>query len=457
MRLYKLVKRVGDKKSSIFPWGEAPLAEKPDDWFGWTWDMDLMEWVQKPMRSITLDVMPMREPKPDKEPRPFQDVIVPGWSWNGRTDQWEQVPMPMRWKVVTPERPPAPETGPARGFAWTVPGWEWSLWEGEWKPVPMEKIEVPYFDERGPKPEYPPGFLIKDEAEDWFWDYGLGQWSPSTIYAESVDFDPPDTLPPDVNTANVFPYDPFFAADYAAAEALVAQGAWHILEQGNAFFRLVAELHGIRPDIKNPVPIAESVFDARHIMHAKGVWLASQEAWQMEINAMAPHWWDLPVFIGAIALIFLFMAGVAFLVGLILERFTRDKDDDVNLYPDLETYLMGPDDWTYASLAGCSLRAEPYFRSCDSIGSVNDHHLRGEPWQIDRIAFTPGGFLEEGWKGGRFVKYRWKYWEIEYVGFLIRRGASLYSLQDGYYLPGHPTAGLVVPVEYVCPEFRTYL
>lgn len=409
-----MLSRHGKFNKGIHPWIKAPLTGAPVKYYGWHWDPAKKLWVEDDVRKIEVEVKVPVYLRPVGPPRPAQPFYVPGWYWNGRAGLWEI--------------------------------------------APLSEQEIGDGIEAGPKPEYVPAVAEPTEVEGWSWSDTHQEWIATMIIAEKVGFEPPRSLPPGVDLASVFPVDPYFEASVRAARRLVELGRWDILANGDAYFKLVAQTHRLCPAAKYPHLIAEGVFESRAIMHAKRVWLSSEEAWKIRINELAPANQDLISKIGTHAFVVGVAALVGFLIGTIMERMAWPEGEIVGLYPAIRTWLMGPGHWNYANHIGTSRGDSQYYSICDDIGTDYTRHWRGLPGAYRDTIDFPGGFLEKGFKDGFFVKYNWILWHIEYIGMLASVGGNFYVLKKGNY-DGKTLLrpGQMLPVEQWCPDFRTYL
>lgn len=414
MRLYKILSRHGQRKRRLWPWFKALPAGAPVRYNGWVWDPKIGEFVRDQVERINVEVKVPKYPKPTQEPRTEQTLYEPGWYWNGRARVWEEIPL-------TPQ-------------------------------------EISEGIERGTKPAWPPGTEVPDTVEGWSWEYETKEWVATIVVGQRIGFEPPRSLPPNVDLATVFPADPYFEVSVRTAEVLVAAGRWDILENGDAYFKLVAQVHKLSPTAKYPHLIAEGVFDARYIMHAKRNWLASQEAWQMRVNALGPK---APDYFGAtIGIVFLGIvtALTGYLIGSILERITFPPEGDFTLVEPYRMYLLGPDNWSYSRLIGRTVRGRTYYSSCEDIGTEYVRHKRQRgKFGIDVIDF-PGGFVETGYKFPYWIKYTWSHWALQYIGMLESVSTRFYRLKKADVDPHATMRGpWMLPEEDWCGDLHHYL
>lgn len=414
MRLYRLIAKVGQMKKRGYPWFDPPAPEAPKKYAGWFWDPEKSEWVETDVEDVTVEIKVPKYPEPTEPPIPAIPLHVPGWYWHGKAGEWQ-------WMDLTVE----------------------------------EKYEG---IQRQSKPKYPPGTGGPTEVKGWSWSKKYDEWVATIIIGEQIEFTPPRSLPPGVDVETVFAADPYFQLAFETAQKLVETGRWDLLQQGDAFWKLVYEVHKLCPEAKYPVHIAEGIFKARAVMHAKRTWLASEEAWKMRVNALDPGRTD---YFGN-TIVFLILAYVAsmtgWLIGSIMERITFIDEDMYTLTEKVNTYLLGPENWMYSRHIGTSVKGRPYYSRCQEIGTEYVRHKRAR-WsgEFDIIDF-PGGFVEKGYKFPYFVKYTWSHWLLEYVGFLANVGGDKYMLVESDYDPAaRLPRGSTAPYEEWCQNFHWYL
>lgn len=326
--------------------------------------------------------------------------------------------------------PREPTWLPTAELPFEVKGWRYHSRNRCWEKIPYSEVVQ---QERPPEPRYPPQEAGPTRVPGWYWHEDTKQWLEVMMAEQYVEFEPPRTLPPGVTVEAMIADDPYFIQEMARATILANAGNWAALQQGNVFFKMVADVHLKFPHLKDPTSVADSIFRAREVMHVKGTWLASEEAWRMRINAMDPALQNWRHHITGYAMVIGIAAIVGAFIGDMYRRVTLPKVGDEVIYPDYNVYLLGPGDWYYSRCIGLSAKGKAMFSSCENIGTSYVRHRRGSGvGQTDIIDF-PGGFLEEGHKGIYFVKYLWQYWTLEYVGMLYSTGQDHYELKDGVF------------------------
>lgn len=134
------------------------------------------------------------------------------------------------------------------------------------------------------------------------------------------------------------------------------------------------------------------------------------------------------------------------------------KPEPVMMSPAFSTYLLGPDYWCYGKHVGTSVRGKPYYSCCGEIGTDYCIHKRGPYGSDYDVIDFPDGFIEEGEAWGKFRKYTWTQWDIEYVGFLIRVNDGLFMIKTTDFDPGAPPFPVYMMHESEwCTNFQYYL
>jgi len=414
MRLYKLISRHGQFKERMYPWFEPPAVGAPMRYAGWRWDPGIGEWVEVPVEPIEVDVVIPRYSKPTEPPMARQPLYVPGWYWNGRAGQWEESPL-------TPQE----------------------LSEGM---------------ERGSKPKLVPGTRVLVEVEGWSWSEGRLEWDATIVYGERIGFTPPPPLPPDLEDTGEYELKAYMfnpqellnvleRLGMSRGEAMMYMGKYH---------RLIAELPYEEGKVvwDHMVRTICRMYRDTHMFsmtESRGKWLAYvQESCSYGVRASSPA--------TGIALLVLVFTLAGIIAGTILERLAFVDEDDYVLVAPPNTYLLGPENWAYSKHIGTSVRGGQYFSSCEDIGTEYVRHKRGR-WRIepDVIDF-PGGFVETGFQFPYWVKYRWSYWRLEYVGMLMSRGERFYELKESdynRYATGRPP--WMLKSSDWCADFHYYL
>lgn len=333
-------------------------------------------------------------------------------------------------------------------------GWHWDNKLFKWINIPMEPIKTVAFMKGEPKPTQIPSRAFSSVQPGWSYDFTTFKWVQTIVLGEPVEFTPPLPMPPQqlsrpIEARYAYMTDWFEmqmmlkTMGYTGAELDVFMDQLEIKLQGLTFEARKAVKYQIISDIVRN-------WKATRFMTIQG----SGYLWKRELDEFARKY--TPMMTGATALAVLFIAAAAIgaLMGLVLEKLTKEREGWIK-FTDFElTYLFGPEEWYYAGFAGYSPGGSPYFRLCEEIGAINAHHLRSHASRFDRIAFTPGGFLEEGWHGGKFVKYRWEYWEVRYKAFMIKSTNILYRMQHPDVAEWKPEYSYLVDPELVCWDFR---
>jgi len=407
MRLYTLETRYGKCKSGLLPWFDPPEPERPMRYYGWHWDPALREWVKHAEEPIEIKYTPKAGPKPSEPPRPEVPEFVDGWFWSKINECWEKRPMPKieNWRYPGElPWPREPTWVPSPELPFESAGWKYNSRLRKWEMVPYCEYTE---DERPPEPAYPPGPAGETEVYGWSWFPYYKDWV-EVLYAEKVvEFQMSETVNPAVTEAmveNVYPY-----AEIAERAMRMLIHAGYTPEQAKQYGITVIEM------VRNQVMAA-----SRHVQAGR---LAQAVKATKDFYPGVEAEFIMPVVVGIILVL------TAWVVGRIMGSLVLPEEEDVFIAQKKTTYLMGPDEWIYAGFKAQTVKGTKYFQACGSIGTPYVRHKRGYGvGQTDIIDF-PGGFLEEGWHAGLFVKYVWSYWKLSYVGFLNNVGGGLYSLQ----------------------------
>lgn len=453
MRLYSLVSRHGRVKRGLFPWFKPPEAGAPMRYAGWRWDPGIREWVAMDVPSIQVKVKPGPYPKPTEPPRPFQTDEVEGWEWSEIYEVWEEREMPKIEKWHYPGELPWPRKPtwmPSRTLPAEVKGWKYQFEGAVWGMVPYCDI---YREFRPPQPKYPPGPEGETEVIGWSWSEHYKEWL-EVIYAERViEFEPPGTLPPGLDlTLASYPGHMEMLQNHIRAWALAQGLPWG---EAEGFARRAMEDFGgygkaMTSDMYGRVwgHYAVSFWDKiGRLKFPKpppryGLTLEEQyagiTAWRETLN---------------VGILVVIAAAIGATIGYILQREVFPQEGEIVHRDKRGTYLFGTDDWLYAGIRAITKKGVQYYSGCGSIGTSYIRHKRGygAGW-VDTIDF-PGGFVEEGWHKGLFVKYTWSHWELEYVGFLIHTTKNLYRLQgseDPEFLSAY---SFILNDDEVCRDF----
>ncbi len=458
---------------------ESPRPAIAESYRCWSWSSVRLQWRYVGLTDMQIARGIVCDSKPSYSPGPEIPSSVDGWVWSVRYVRWLAVSMPTEWVDFDIQRPPSPGYPPGPHVPSEVEGWTWSSARRKWieQSMPLEWVDVEGV--RPAKPTVAPRVAYPDRVLGWSWDYETGQWL-EVIYAEAVtEFEMPGPPPPNINFS-----DPQQAAIYdvdigAVVEALrqdIEGGAFPMRVHVDNMLRML-EKSGYSPAAARAV-MAEyqkltvgataaqktevfrratdafyRIWQQSHKLsstHAQELWARGvKDEMQRSLRTAGPA--GQPIVLYALAI----LTGI--IAGLALENVTRGTSEDVSMSPAIGEYLMGPGSWSYAGVVSVSESEVAYYKSCGGIGASNAHHLRGSPFGSDVIAFTPAGFLQTGYKFPRWLKYRWEYWSISYVGFLVRVGDNLYRLQDGSKDPQQTGFARIYPADEVCPDFEYYL
>ena len=435
MRLYRILRWVGKVRKRMYPWFEAPAAGRPMRYDGWVWDPEVGDWVVEPVEKIEVNIEPLREPKPDVEPsEPLADR-VPGWFWVYSQQEWMKDEHFRSGHYALEFYPPMPRIPPGRTQAAEVPGWEYNWDTFKWDKTDYERKTVWISDPWPPMPDRAPDIGFPDVTADWRWDYSNNEWVQITIYAESVEIEPPRSLPPDVDQAGlnvVFPLTEQYAL---FKQNLISQGLDP--HQAERVARAVGDA------------VLKTIYAQQKEM-AKDTWQRIADGLGMECSDMLATM----TYYGLLGIV-AFSAGVV--IGYAYGRVVLPDVERVVLPCTMLTYLIGPDDWYYSENIGKSVEGQDYFSICDGIGTDLTRHKRSTwGFDIDNIDF-PGGFIENGYQFPYWIKYTWEFWEVEYVGFLRSAGQGFYVLKPEAKHSGPFWPGYMSRKEIWCREYRYYL
>lgn len=359
-----------------------------------------------------------------------------GWVWDKQLSEYVETKIePITVDIDVP-RYPEPTQEPRPEQPLYVPGWYWYGRAGVWSEIPMTFQELADGLERGPMPEFPPGSGIPSEVEGWSWSETTDQWVATILVGEPMEFVPPPTLPPEAEKlalAEITPTD---------VEMI-------------AFFRQLMR-DGSSWDTANM--IVQFVKDGWLSLSAAKAEHAALLMWRKELVWLQTQVGKTPGPLAPVAFYAAILVGIGLLIATIISRLFRTDREYLRLLDGVETYLLGPENWTYSRDIGRSLKGHRYFSGCDDIGTDDVRHKRGfGVGQFDYLDF-PGGFVESGYKFPYFVKYTWERWELKYVGFLERRGSNWYVLKvDGSFAEESYTFAYIFPTEDWCPDFHWYL
>lgn len=431
-----LIERNGQRKRSLQPWFAAPAAGDPKRYYGWNWDPEERKWVETPVSKTSLVVAGEVEDKPEYPPHEPQKAEVSGWKYDEQDGVWNEVPTAHHEGWVEIRRPPKPTLPPTTGRGEDVLGWHYNTETKKWMGVPIPAQHVEWYDERADKPLYKPGHEQKRDVSGWHWDPEDKVWLRTIVAREVVDFEMPRTLPPGVTQAMVDGVYPYADIMRKAQEMFIAQG----IPAHDAHQLAVTVIERIK-DMMTATSRGGQVERFRNM----NIYLKDFSP------GMLPGWL-MPV------VMFIVTNLVAYAIGGILEAITVPIEAFIRLGQPGGQYIMHTEDWLYADFVGRSVEQNVYFASCGSIGTDYVRHKRPEPYGIHDIIDFPGGFVEEGWRWGLFVKYTWDHWIMSYIGMLESVGQNLWQLKKADL----KHFGLTGPVwqkkpKDWCPDYRWYL
>lgn len=423
-------------KSGIFPWFEPPPAGAPKRYDGWVWDPSIKEWVGSDVSMISLTVEEKRQPKPQRPPGPEILPKVKGWEWDPTTRKWLSLPMPTTIQAVGEVRPPMPKLPAAHPGVGEVLGWKFDFDTMTWKKAGMPVTLVEVTEERPPKPEYPPGPALTMKVKGWSWDRNTLQWIQVLVAKEIVEFEPPRSFSPTVDLAAV-------------------NMVYPMTEQFAHFQASLLNLGLTQTDANR---IGQTMVDGFWNMSRSAMTKHRAELYAESFQPAVVANRDLIEKIGVYGAVIALAAIVGALIGTILSRLILPDPQAIGLAPQVTTYLLGPDRWYYGRHIATSAKGKNYYSCCDEIGTDYYRHKRGPFGSTYDVIDFPGGFLEEGWHAGKFVKYTWTQWNIEYCGFLVRINDGMFMLKTAPLVTGAlPFIVWQLPESEWCGNFRLYL
>jgi len=480
MKLFMLIERVGRRTRSFHPWFEPPAIGAPTRYFGWNWDPEERKWVESVISKTSVVVAGAAEEKPKYPPHGPQPAEVSGWKYDEQDGVWNEVPTAHREAWVEIRHPAKPTLPPTTGRGEEVLGWYYSSKDEEWKSVPIPAQYVDWYEERVEKPQYSPGHEQKSNVSGWHWDPNEKEWLPTIVATEVVDYQPLRPLPPsltfeDVQAAGVYNVDvkEVIEALEASAQPIAAFSRVHIdnmirmlTRSGytEAAARGVLEQYakltaGLTSTEKAKVwsQATATIYRTWQRSHMMGV-SESQRIWA---NNVGTYMTELKPILGTktmVGVLVLTTAMIGVMIGTLLERITFPREGFIRLGQPGGQYIMHTEDWLYADFVGRSVKQNVYFASCGSIGTDYVRHKRAEPGSIHDTIDFPGGFIEEGWKGGLFVKYTWEHWTMSYIGMLSSVGQNLWQLKraDLKHFGSTGPVWQKKPEDW-CPNYRWYL
>lgn len=333
-------------------------------------------------------------------------------------------------------------------------GWHWDNKLFKWVSIPMEPVKTVAFVIMGPRPTQLPSRAFSSVQPGWEYNFELNEWMAVLAAEHVMEFTPPLPMTPQQLSRPVEARYGYMT-DWFEMQMMLKTMGYTGAELDVFMDQLEMQLQGLSFEARKAVKykvIADVVktWKATRFMNVTG----TGYLWRRQLEEFAKSY--TPQIGGAATIAILGIVAALFgaLVGLTLESLTTAEEGWIVFKDFEETFLFGPEEWYYAGFAGYSPAGSPYYRLCEEIGATNAHHLRAPGKISDRIAFTPGGFLEEGWHGGKFVKYRWEFWMVEYKGFLIKSTGILYRLQHPDVAEWKPEYSYLVDPELVCWDFR---
>jgi len=432
MRLYSLVSRTGKVKRGLLPWFKPPAAGAPTKYYGWTWDPTIERWVKTSEPSMTIRLEPEVYPKPTEPPIPERPAIVDGWEWSEVYECWEKRPAQRAGHYEVEPYPPKPDFLPTPETGFEVQGWYYSSRDKEWFKAECELRMIWVPDPHPEMPKYVPSTGTPTDVKGWSWSEDENAWV-QVIYPERIiEFDAPATLPPGITQEAVF--------ELFSWEQLFVEEVRVFVDQG---YTLEAARRIARDNFD---PLLRMLW-AKQYAETQSIWQGTAESLE-KIDVFLKE--DIAV-IGGLSVL---AAVVGAAIGYIMQREIFPTEETITRYDKRGAYLFGPEDWSYAGIRAITEHGVQYYSGCGSIGTSYVRHKRGYGvGHKDTIDF-PGGFVEEGWHAGRFVKYTWEYWTLEYVGFLMHSTTNLYRLQgsaDPEFLPEY---SFMLDDEHVCRNFQ---
>jgi len=325
---------------------------------------------------------------------------------------------------------------PEAGAPVRYDGWFWDPANKEWMPIEMAPMKLVVTYQLYPKPTKMPSREFSSEQPGWSYSFTKFEWVRTVVMAEPVDFTPPRSLPPWVTQKAVFELYSWEQLYLEEVNTFIAQG-----------YTMEAAKRITRNNFDNLL----------RILWAKQA-AANKSAWKVAVEGLGkdPDFMRETVLVyGAVIII---AAVIGALIGDIMERFTFRDIDAFTLKEPIGVYLMRYDHYVYSKNVGVTTEGRRLYSACDDIGTSYIRHRRPRGRKgVDIIDF-PGGFVEEGHKGVYFVKYTWRAWTLEYIGFLVSVGANLYALKEGEVDPYvDPSRPFGVDASRWCPDFRWYL
>lgn len=369
-------------------------------------------------------------------PPPGPTVRYHGWAWDPAIGEWIQIEKEPLEFVVDSPRYPMPSASPRPFVPDKLPGWRWDDVLHEWVERSLTTMEAKTGIVRGPKPLYSPGPQGAHDVKGWSWDGTTGRWVATIVFAQRIKLDVPTSFAPNITLEAVNMMVPSSEQYQIALASLQARG-----------FSLSEARRVIDPLVDGFWKMSRS--NAQTIRAA---------AYAESFRAINVAMQDKIEKIGVYAAMILIAAVVGLLIGNITERLTFIEDDSFMLVDSEGTYLLGPGNWQYSKNIGKSVQGNNFYSDCQDIGTEYVRHKRAfASGDSDTIDF-PGGFVETGYKFPYWVKYRWSYWRLQYIGMLIRRQDSFYELKRADHDPfiSRPV-GTRLPTSAWCSNLHYYL
>lgn len=430
------MERYGRLKSGAIPWFKPPEAGEPTIVPGWHWDWREKEWVEDEPIIAKVDLADKPGPMPTRPPGPAILDRVEGWEWSPAKRKWQPLQMPMEkvWGMF--ERPPMPELPAAHPGVGEVPGWSFDFDKMVWREVRMPMVQIEVEKERPQAPLYPPGPEVPVRLPGWQWDRDRQEWIAVLVATNVVEFEVPRGLPPGAEVTD---------EQMEIALAGPAEDAFQMLRQA-----------GMTPAEAGEV-LATWFVQIRDIRNvgAENIWnlcVVKARFLLMDVKRSTPHLFERPETAGLI-----YLAIIAFVAAVLFAIIRRDEEP-VSLKPPEPTFLLGPDRWFYGKHVGTSITGVLYYSCCFEACPETARHMRGPAWGLTDSIIFPDGFVEEGWYAGKFRKYAWERWVIEYRGFLVRINDGLFRLKRAPLEPGAPPhIYFMMPDDQWCTNFLYYL
>lgn len=479
MRIYELIDRRGQVRKSLWPWFKSPTVGEPFEYYGWKFGPDSDEWeiVQPEVVKIQPDIE--TKEMPDWVPGRAVPNVVEGWVWSDSAREWYKVPVPRAGHYEYEEYPVKPEYVPSTEWTVAVRGWYFDNEKMKWVMTGCELKKEWIPDPHPAKPVREPGDLLPDRVIGWYWNYDVKKWL-QILYAEPVyEFYPPVPPPPVEAIGLHYGWHLPWAEQLAIMRFLAVNPkipVYLTMEGVDIILRTLKDMGLTDAEItafgeawsKSKVGLVLSErqkLDAKVAREVVNIWQRSKGnpfriGSGMWSRGLADLHKSLPVAVSFASVLIVAAAVAAFIgiiIGYILAKLLKPGYDFEIMTPAIKTYLIGPEDWTYAKLVGTNVYGQPIFSACDGIGTMNVKHYRDvEIFGSDVISFI-GGFKQSGYKMPYYVKYRWDRWLIRFIGVARSHQFGLYSLKVCHdYLSPYPP-GFLLDVGHWCEKFEYYI